>query len=80
MTLIAFLTTIVSHFLIDKCPRRITMLIASLVYMAANAAIMVGMLVSRAAVIFVAMLVAIIFYGITYSTVSSIYPSEIGKR
>ena len=56
------------------------MLIASLVYMAANAAIMVGMLVSRAAVIFVAMLVAIIFYGITYSTVSSIYPSEIGKR
>ena len=80
LTLIAFIATIASHFLIDRCPRRITMIVASVVYLGTNVVVMVGMLISQAVVVFVPMLVAILFYGGTYSTVSSIYPAQILKR
>ena len=55
------------------------MIITSVVYLGANIAVMVGMLISEAVAVFVPMLVAILFYGGTYSTVSSIYPAEILK-
>ena len=55
------------------------MIITSVVYLGANVVVMVGMLISEAVAVFVPMLVAILFYGGTYSTVSSIYPAEILK-
>ena len=78
--LLAFLVTIASHFFIDRCLRRTTMIISALVYFTANIVIMTGMLLTEGTMIFVAMIVAILFYGLTYSTISAIYPSEILKN
>ena len=56
------------------------MVLSTLVYLLVNVIVIVGMIVGNSDVIFVPMTVAMIFYGLTYSTVSSIYPAEITKR
>ena len=80
LALLAFVGSLGSYFLVKMLPRRTTIVISSVVYLVTNAVIVVGMLISEPVVIYAPMLVASILYGVTYSTVSSIYPAEITKR
>jgi MFS family permease len=81
IAIVGFVATVASHLLLrDRFGRRILMMAAAIVCTICNIVIMVGMLISNTAVVFAPMLVAIFFFGITYSTVSSIYPGEIMKN
>lgn len=51
------------------------MLAAAVVYTICNILIMIGMLVSNNIIIFVAMMMIMLLFGLTYSIVHSIYPS-----
>ena len=76
LTLIAFMATVASHlFVVDRFGRRNIMIISAVVFFVCNIVIMTGMLVSSSTMVFVGMMIEILFFGLTYSTVSSIYPA-----
>ena len=76
LTIIAFFGTIASHFFITvHLGRRTVMVASAIIFFISNIFIMVGLLTSINAMVFAAMAVAIFFFGLTYATTSSIYPS-----
>jgi hypothetical protein len=51
------------------------MLGAAVVYTVCNLIVMIGMLLGNNIMMFVAMIVMVLFFGVTYSIVNSIYPA-----